>query len=153
MVVASFYLEQHDAATVAAALNYIVTWLYQQRQVVWEVAVSMQDDSMVEYNAIRQVWPKATIRLCVWHIAHRNVQARVTGYFTLGFALTVVKVVWDLVRRAGHRAVVTPLQLVCHAVDFLVGDLKRRELWTDVDPDNKYHPERVKERLMSGAWL
>lgn len=154
MVVASFYLEEHNAATVAAALKYIVTWLYTEHRVVWEVQVSMQDDSPTEKAAILEVWPKARIRLCVWHIAHRNVQAKLTGYFSLGFALTVVKVVWDLVRRAGHRDLKTPVEIVCDAVDFIVLRLKSLRMWTDIEPENKYHPDRVKERLRTpGTWL
>lgn len=150
VVVASFYLERHDANTVSAALEHIVRWLYEKHRVVWDVNMSMQDDSAVERAAVSKVWPRAQIRLCVWHIAHRNVQAKLTGYFSLSFALVVVKVVWDLVRRGGHRACKAPVEILCDAVDFFAAKLAGLGMMPAIHEGNKYHPQEVKRRLRTG---
>jgi hypothetical protein len=148
VVIASFYLQRHDAVTVKAALQYIITWLFTTHAVVWDVKVSMQDDSPVEKNAVLAVWPRAQIRLCVWHIVHRNVQSKCTGYFGLDFSLFVVGKMWSWVRQGGHRDHRQPVEIVCEYVDILVDKLGKD--MPQFDRGSKYHPESVKERLRKG---
>ncbi len=151
VIVASFYLDVHDAVTVRSAINCLVARLYERHGFVWHPKEVFTDDSDIEALALQFgcEWSTATRRLCVWHILERNMRARLTSAFSLTHAAKVNRMVWATVRHGGRRRDISQLvvqnQVLFELVDAIYAVLQ--EPFREVQSNNAYHINQVKFRL------
>ena len=149
--VVSFYVDVHDGATVAAAINYVVGEVKRRFGIIWNPFEVWMDDSSIEKSAVeRSVWLGATPRLCVWHILCQNARSVITGLLGTFVASKVLGIVWKYVQRGGNKLDIhtkavwsAELAAVVDEVHEAIGSPGNA-----LGPWVPYHPDAVKARIV-----
>jgi len=95
--IASIYVGDMSSATVQRALQW-VTDVMARHKVLLHPEVVIADDDKGERKAIKLTWPKAQLRLCIWHILERGLGSKLEPLVGAGPTTAFKLEVWATAR-------------------------------------------------------